>query len=141
MPSHETGGEREPGALRGLRVLVAEDNVLIGEFMRQILVDLGGVVVGPFANLDDVLRAIRAGDLEAALLDLQLGETDILPAAHELAERGIPFIIATGRGNVADLPALLASAPILAKPFDVPQLEELVSSTFQNRAGLHGRKH
>jgi DNA-binding NtrC family response regulator len=133
--NRETIDDTSARRLQGLRVLVAEDNGLIGEFMRQILVDLGCVVVGPFATLEDVLRAIPANDLDVALLDLRLGEADILPAAIELAERDIPFIIATGRGNVADLPALLASAPILAKPFDVPQLEGLLNSTFRNRTG------
>lgn len=121
-------------ALPGLRVLVAEDNLLIGEFIRQILIDLGCAVVGPLDDLDETLRAIQANDVDGALLDVQLGEANIFPAANELTLRGIPFILATGRGSFSGLPAHLASAPLLMKPFDVRQLEDMVSRTFRPRA-------
>jgi len=120
---------------RGLRVLVAEDNLLIGEFIRQILIDLECTVIGPLDDVEEVLRTIQASDLDGALLDVQLGEASIYPAASELALRGIPFILATGRGSLADLPALLASAPILTKPFGVPQLEAIMGSTFRPHVG------
>ena len=118
--------------LSGLRMLVAEDNRLIAMLVAQTLGDLGCTVVGPFDNLDQTLHAIRTGDLDGALLDIQLGETDVSPAAHQLAQRGVPFILATGRGRHG-LPAPLAEAPLLTKPFDAEQLEELVKSTFRRR--------
>jgi DNA-binding response OmpR family regulator len=114
-------------------VLVAEDNLLIGEFIRLILIDLGCAVVGPLDDLDETLRAIQANDLDGALLDVQVGKANILLAANELKLRGIPFILATGRGSLHGLPSLLASAPLLAKPFDVQRLEEMVSRTFRSR--------
>jgi len=114
-------------------VLVAEDNNLIGEFIRQILVDLGCTVLGPFEDLDGVMDAIRVGPFDGALLDLELDGASILPAATELAEHGIPFIVATGQRSSAGLPALLAQAPFLSKPFDVPEFERLVLSTFPRR--------
>ena len=113
----------------GPRVLVAEDNFLIGEFIRQVLVDLGCTVLGPFDALEDVLGAIRVNQFDGALLDLDLNSVSILPAASELAARGIPFIVATGR-TTAGLPALLAQAPLLTKPFEVPELERLVLRSF-----------
>lgn len=117
----------------GPRVLIAEDNVLIGEFVRQILVDAGCRVFGPYEGLDEVLSAIRNNPVDGALLDLELDGVSIGPAATELSERGIPFIIATGQRNPQGLPALLAQAPFLTKPFDVPQLEKLVLGTFPLR--------
>ena len=124
------------GVPHGPRVLVAEDNVLIGEFVQQILVDLGCRVAGPFVRLDEVLSAIRDDAFDGALLDLDLDGVSILPAASELAARGIPFIVATGHGTLAGLPALLAGAPVLTKPFEVPYLERLVLSTFPLRHGV-----
>lgn len=117
----------------GPRVLVAEDNVLIGEFLRQILIDLGCTVLGPFDALDDVLGAIRGVPFDGALLDLDLDGVSILPAASELAARGIPFIVATGQRSSAGLPAPLAQAPFLTKPFEVPEFERLVLRTFPLR--------
>jgi DNA-binding response OmpR family regulator len=117
----------------GLRVLVAEDNLLIGEFIRQVLVDLEFTVVGPATGLDEALRAIRTGELDGALLDVQLGHENVFPAASELAQRGVPFILTTGRANLSGLPELLAGAPQLTKPFNVARLEEMVRTTFVPR--------
>ena len=121
--------------LHGPRVLVAEDNFLIGETIREILVDLGCTVAGPFVRLDEVLSAIHVDAFDGALLDLDLDGVSILPAASGLAARGIPFIVATGH-NSAGLPPLLARATFLTKPFQVPELEGLVLKTFPLRHGV-----
>jgi DNA-binding response OmpR family regulator len=113
------------------RILIAEDDFLIGDFMRDILIDLGYAVIGPFNTLEETLRAIPNADFDGALLDMQLGADDILPAARELAERDIPFILTTGRSNLSDLPAVLAKAPLLTKPFDFRQLEAKLASVFR----------
>lgn len=119
--------------LDGLRVLVAEDNFFVAEFIRQILFDLACTVIGPANNLDETLRAIRTNEIDGALLDVQLGEVNIFPAANELALRGIPFILTTGDKNVTGLPELLVNAPLLVKPFDVRRLEDMVRNTFRAR--------
>jgi CheY-like chemotaxis protein len=134
MPEEDPMSEATKGALPGVCVLVAEDNLLSGEFIRQILVDLGCTVVGPMDGLNETLRAIQTNDLDGALLDVQLGDANIYPAAHELALRGIPFILLTGRSSLFGLPSLLARAPLLTKPFDVSLLEVMVSRTFRPRA-------
>ena len=121
--------------LRGLRVLIAEDNYLIGDYLRQILVDLECAVVGPIDNLDEVLTVIRTIEIDGALLDVQLGDQNVHPAASELLDRGIPFILTTGRAMSADLPASLSGAPLLTKPFDAGQLERLVGKTFRPPVG------
>jgi DNA-binding response OmpR family regulator len=119
----------------GPRVLVAEDNYLIGDTIRLILQDLGCEVVGPFARLEEVLSAIQIDTFDGALLDLDLNGESILPAASELDARGIPFIVATGREKSARLPELLAQAPFLTKPFQVPELERLVLKNFPLQHG------
>lgn len=118
----------------GMRVLVAEDNFLIGEFVRQILTDMGCSVTGPIGDLNELLEAIRLDLFDGALLDLDLDGVSVLPAANALAEHGTPFIVASGRGNLTGLPALLARAPQLAKPYNAGALEQAVSRTFGSRA-------
>jgi hypothetical protein len=63
------------------------------------------------------LDAIEMNQRDGALIDVQLGEASIYPAANELALRGIPFILASARDSLRGLPTLLASAPS-APPFD-----------------------
>ena len=86
--------------LRGLRVLVAEDELLISQLIREILVSLQCTVIGPARNLDEAMQAIRTNGMDGALLDVQLGEASIYPAIDELVRRGIPFILVTGQGNL-----------------------------------------
>ena len=119
--------------LRGLRVLVAEDELLISQLIHKILVFLECTVIGPVGNADEALRAIRTNGIDGALLDVQLGETSVYPVIDELIQRGIPFILVTGQGNLGGSPALVGGAPVLTKPFRVQQLENMMRSTFRPR--------
>jgi CheY-like chemotaxis protein len=117
--------------LHARRLLVVEDNLLNGQFMRQILSDLGYGVIGPVDTLDETLRVIETVPIDGAVMDVRLGEANIQPAASELARREIPFILATGLGGGAgELGEPLASAPTLVKPFSLRRFEELVRDTF-----------
>jgi DNA-binding NtrC family response regulator len=124
-------GEIASNSFQGLHVLVAEDNFILSELVRQVLVDLHCSVIGPIDDLTGTLAAIRSSKhIDGALLDVQLGEENILPAAQELALRGVPFILTTGHANLVGLPALLANAPLLTKPFDLQGLQDMMKSTF-----------
>ena len=122
--------QKATSSLRGLRVLVAEDELLISEFIGDILFSLECAVIGPVRNLTEAMRAISTNDVDAALLDVQLGDANVYPAANELKLRNIPFILTTGYENLSGYPALLASAPLLTKPFNVHQLLNMLNRTF-----------
>jgi len=75
-----------------------------------------------------VLRTIASCELDAALLDVRFGEASILPAAIALKAKKIPYILTTGSRDLTDLPALLANAPLLTKPFDARRLEMMMGT-------------
>ena len=128
-------GSRPNSLLRGLRVLIAEDELLISQFVREILVALGCTVIGPARDLHEALRAVRTTEIDGALLDVQLGEASVYPVAKELDLRHIPFILTTGQRNFGVGSAgLLGKAPLLHKPFRVQQLEGMIRSTFLGEA-------
>ncbi len=110
--------------------MVAEDDWFISQMIREILLDLGCTVIGPIRTLDEALRAIRANEIDGALLDVQLGKVSVYPAASELALRGIPFILLTGHRSLDRPPAIAANAPLLTKPFTIRQLEDTMRSVF-----------
>ena len=121
--------------LRGLRVLIAEDNRLIGKLLREILEGLGCVVIGPVPDLDELMAVIEADGFDAALLDIQLADANVFPAASKLASLGVPFIVTSAGGSWADLPPALASAPRLDKPYDAEELRMAMDAAFRSRAG------
>jgi DNA-binding NtrC family response regulator len=120
-------------SLRGRRVLIAEDEFLIGKLIGRMLRHHECTVVGPAHSLSEALQAIRTSDIDAAVLDVQLGDADVYPAAKELELRNIPFVVATGYRDLDGSPELLRDAPRLTKPFNEQQLVDILTSSFVRR--------
>lgn len=119
-----------PDSLRGLRVLVAEDEALILMEIEGMLEDIGCQIVGPVASVDAAMAAIRQNDLDGALLDLSLHGERITPAAEELVARGVRFILCTGYGRNPDDEPAIRDAPRLAKPFTLDGLRTAMTDAF-----------
>jgi CheY-like chemotaxis protein len=79
--------------------------------------------VGPAGSLDEAMRlakaAIAADGLDAAILDINLGGQNSFPVADILAERGIPFIYATGYAEQPEA-RIAQAAALLRKPVRPP---------------------
>ena len=88
----------------GKRVLIVEDNGLIGPMVADMISDLGAEPIGPVITESEAMNRINHDpDIpDAAILDLGLdrSSSDIAARLHEL---GIPFIFATAAPN--DVPA------------------------------------
>lgn len=108
--------------LRGKRILIVEDESLILLTLQNIVEGLGCILAGSAFRSDAAIAIIAAGPVDAALLDVNLGNGQTsYPVAEVLAARGIPFAFLTGYGatNVrADY-----NAPVLPKPIDERNLE------------------
>src|SRR3546814_8288942 len=73
------------------RILLVEDDVLIGMMLVDMLDTLGYPEPAQAAAIDEALAIVDVGPVAAALIDINLGETKGWPVADALAERGIPF--------------------------------------------------
>jgi DNA-binding NtrC family response regulator len=91
---------------RDLRVLVVEDDVVIAELVRELLLSFDCTVIGPVHNLAGAMRAIRENDIDGALLDIRLHGVSVYPAVSELELRHVPFILMTGEMNLNGFPSL-----------------------------------
>ena len=116
--------------LKGLRVLVAEDEFLILLDIEIMLGELGCEIVGPVATVEAALQAIGGGAMDGALLDMNLHGKRITPAAEELAARGIPFVVCTGYGREPRDEAVIRDAPRLTKPFNLESLRAAMVEAF-----------
>ena len=94
---------RQP--LDGLRILVAEDNVLAAMELEQVLEECGCETVGPAATVEQALRLAREERLDGAVLDVNLRDQAVFPVADELARRGVRMIFATGYEDGYNFPA------------------------------------
>lgn len=111
------------GGLAGRRVLLIEDEALIAILTQDLLED-AGCHVELASSLDEALAKAGSLSFEVAILDVNLAGKFSYPVAQVLAGRGIPYIWTTGYGH-QELPDG-AKAPILAKPYQQRDLEQLL---------------
>ena len=71
--------------LSSLKVLVVEDEALVSMLVEDMLTDLGCAIVGPAAEIEEALRLAGSADIDAALLDVNLGGRPIFPVADARA--------------------------------------------------------
>jgi CheY-like chemotaxis protein len=109
----------------GRRILLVEDEAMIAMLVEDMLEDLGHELVRVANRLEDAVTAARNESVDLAILDLNLGGVLTYPAADALAERGIPFIFATGYGS-GGLEAAYSARPALQKPFDTDALGQAI---------------
>jgi DNA-binding NtrC family response regulator len=119
------------------RILVIEDEFLIGLEIHTLLTEAGFEVVGPAATVPAALKHISEGNFDAALVDANLGGDSVVGVTAALANRGTPFVLVTGYSRKS-LPPQLANAPLIQKPFDPPIVIDAVLRLFL-RSTEHGR--
>ncbi len=107
------------------RVLVVEDEALVGMLLEDMLQDIGCESVELVPRFADGLQAAENGQFDLALLDVNLDGVDSFPIAERLMARNIPLIFATGYGAVGMDPRY-AHIPTLQKPFFFSDLERVV---------------
>lgn len=116
-----------PTAMTGRSILIVEDEPLIAMMLEDFVESLGHTPAGSVDNITDALGCVERGGFDLVILDVNLGTTECWPVADELAERSIPFILATG-GHVTPPPAAHAGAPTLSKPFTLDSIREVLKS-------------
>lgn len=115
--------------LKGLSILVVEDEYLIAMDMDMTLTNLGARVVGPAPSVEVALNAIDNDEtLDLAVMDINLGDERSYPIAEVLAERGVPVIFVTGYDDLI-VPAPFSTYPRLNKPFNPSALQSLILSS------------
>ena len=98
------------------RILVVDDEPLISMLVEDWLDELGCEVVGPARSVADGL-ALAGGQLDGAILDVNLGGDTCYPLAKALLARGVPLAFATGDGGLDERQGF-KNPILLPKPFD-----------------------
>ncbi len=102
--------------LRGHRVLIVEDEMLVAMELESLLAEHGCDVVGPAPTVQRALALLDGEPPDAAILDLNLAGHTAVPVAAALNARGIPFLLATGYGSAQSREPELEAAPRVDKP-------------------------
>jgi CheY-like chemotaxis protein len=103
-------------ALRGRRVLVVEDEMLVAMEFENLLQRQGCAVLGPAPTVDRALGLLEHDQPDAALLELKLHGQPATAVAVALKTRGVPFVLVTGYGEAQSSEPELQGAPRVDKP-------------------------
>jgi CheY-like chemotaxis protein len=106
----------------GARVLLLEDDALISMDAEDMLRELGAGHVYVAHTLEAAQAILDGNQVDAAVLDVRIGRGRSDDFARLLADRGIPFVFASGYGDNLPLRDGLAEVPKLQKPYSADGL-------------------
>jgi CheY-like chemotaxis protein len=112
------------------RVLIVEDEMLVAMLIEDMLAELGHVVAGITSRVATALPLIDGLNFDVAILDVNLGGEMSFPVADALAEKGRPYLFASGYGR-AGIVAEHAHVPVLNKPFSCHELKTAIAAALQ----------
>jgi DNA-binding response OmpR family regulator len=114
--------------LKGLSILVVEDDYYLADDASRALARAGARVLGPCAGAAEAIALADRETPDCVLLDVNLGRGLDFAPARALAARGVPIVFVTGYDAVV-IPHDLAEAPCLQKPTDARRMVAVVSNT------------
>ena len=110
------------------QILIVEDEPLIAMMLEDFLEVLDKQPAGTADCVSAALEKLEQGGVDAAILDVNLrGGEKSTPVAEALAERGIPFVFATGGGEDS-VDDRFRDRPRLMKPFTMDGVAKALAS-------------
>lgn len=99
-----------------LRVLVAEDEMIVGYDLCDTVAEAGYIVEGPYDDLSSAMLAYQKTKPDVAILDVQLGDGIVYPLAQQMMDENVPVIFHSGRLTPEEVAERFPNAQALAKP-------------------------
>jgi AmiR/NasT family two-component response regulator len=113
-----------------MRVLIAEDDPLIGLGLAERLRALGHEPIGPACDGEQAIEMARASLPDLYLFDIEMPAVDGLEAATQLADEGLrrPVVVVTGVDDPSLIERSIASgvSAYLTKPVDSRELQAAI---------------
>jgi two-component sensor histidine kinase/DNA-binding response OmpR family regulator len=127
QPANEPAPARE-----NTRILLVEDEMMVGIFMHELLNGIGYKPTLPMARLEDAMAAARAEKFDCAVLDMNLNGEIVYPLADLLRAQAVPFMFLTGYSPEGIEPRF-ADVPTLQKPVAQELLESALAALLTPR--------
>lgn len=112
------------------RVLIVEDEMFVAILLEDMLSELGYEIAGMASRVATALPLIGSLDFDFAILDVNLAGEMSFPIADAIAERGLPYLFASGYGRQGIIPAH-SHRPVLSKPFSSGDLQSAIATALE----------
>ena len=101
----------------GLRkIMIVEDEFIVGLDLVETAQDLGFHAEGPFASVRAATAATDTLIPDAAILDVQLEDGEVYPLADKLTRMGVPIIFHSGHAHPRELAERYPASLTCGKP-------------------------
>ncbi len=102
--------------LKGMRVLVVEDDYILALELESILTGAGADIAGLCTTVEDALPRAKGNNLSAAILDFRIGRKTVDCVARNLSSRGVPFVFYTGQAETGSIQSQWPQSKVIKKP-------------------------
>jgi CRP-like cAMP-binding protein/CheY-like chemotaxis protein len=110
------------------RILIAEDNYLVADELREVVRGWGYAVAGAAPSVESGLALIAADAVDGAVLDIDLAGAPSFPMCRALVDKGLPFLFLSAYGPDTVVPAEFRKAPHLPKPLVAEDLKSALQT-------------
>lgn len=122
--------------MQRIRVLVVEDEWIVSEEVKELLLLSGYEVAGQAAEANDALEILDEKKVDVALLDINIdGDTDGIELAHQILEKhqcAIIFLTAFDDDKFINRAKGVKPAAYIVKPFEERNLKIAIEMAFNN---------
>lgn len=119
--------------LTGRNILLVEDEMMVAMLLEAVL-ENEGCKVTCVGHLEQATQLATEREIDAAILDVNLHGHRSYAVADALIAREIPFVFATGYGDV-DLMTFYPTRPVLTKPYQPDILIRILTSLIATASG------
>jgi two-component sensor histidine kinase len=120
-------GAADGQPLKGRRLLLVEDSMIIAMDAEEQLKRLGAAAVTTASNCAQALSLLDTQAFDFGLLDVNLEAETSAAIAAALKAGGVPFVFATGYGDGTGFLTEYPAVPVVNKPYGVEQLQKALA--------------
>jgi CRP-like cAMP-binding protein/CheY-like chemotaxis protein len=105
------------------RILIAEDNYLVAEEVRDVVRGCGYAIAGAAPSVESGLALIARDAVDGAVLDIDLAGAPSFPMCQALTAKGVPFMFLSAYSANTFVPLEFSTALHLPKPLVAADLK------------------
>ncbi|MDF3361936.1 response regulator [Sulfitobacter sp. Ks41] len=109
-----------------VKILLVEDELLVGMDIKMTLEDEGFEVDGPYPTVAEALTVAKTATPNLGFLDVRLADGAVDPLASWLLEKSVPLVFHSGHAEAHDYGARYPGAGFCEKPSTPAELVSVV---------------